>query len=145
MVWYWSILPMLFRSIHRHWDNHTNALVPMKQPWGLWLYRVNQFATNSWNNHNKTNHNKPNGYFMRHAVCRGPCDPCEIRMKLWIMNFRANFTGWGLRYLLWYCPEVTGHYWWQVTIVSGNGLVPSGNKPLPEAMLTQIYVATWCH
>ena len=26
-------------------------------------------------------------------------------------------------------------------IGSGNGLVPSGNKPLPEPMLTQIYVA----
>ena len=24
-----------------------------------------------------------------------------------------------------------------------NGLVPLGNKPLPETMLTQIYVAIW--
>ena len=30
-------------------------------------------------------------------------------------------------------------------IGSGNGLVPSGNKPLPETMLTQIYVTIWCH
>ena len=29
-----------------------------------------------------------------------------------------------------------------VNIGSGNGLVPSGNKPLHEPMLTQIYVAT---
>ena len=28
-----------------------------------------------------------------------------------------------------------------VSIGSGNGLAPSGNKPLPEPMLTQIYVA----
>ena len=28
----------------------------------------------------------------------------------------------------------------EVNIGSGNGLVPSGNKPLPEPMLTQIYV-----
>ena len=33
----------------------------------------------------------------------------------------------------------------KVYIGSGNGLVPSGNKPLPEPMLTQIYVAIWCH
>ena len=33
----------------------------------------------------------------------------------------------------------------QVNIGSGNGLVPSGNKPLPEPMLTQIAVAIWCH
>ena len=32
-----------------------------------------------------------------------------------------------------------------VNIGSGNGLVPSGNKPLPEPMLTQIYVAKWRH
>ena len=33
----------------------------------------------------------------------------------------------------------------KVNIGSGNGLVPSGNKPLPELMLTQFYVAMWCH
>ena len=31
------------------------------------------------------------------------------------------------------------------TFCSGNGLVPSGNKPLPEPMLTQISVAIWRH
>ena len=34
--------------------------------------------------------------------------------------------------------NVTRPYWWSVNIGSGNGLVPSGNKPLPEPMLTQI-------
>ena len=33
----------------------------------------------------------------------------------------------------------------QYNIGSGNGLVPSGNKPLSEPMLTQIYAAIWCH
>ena len=28
---------------------------------------------------------------------------------------------------------------------SGNGLVPSGNKPLPEPMLTQFSGAIWRH
>ena len=40
---------------------------------------------------------------------------------------------------------MAGLHWWSVNIGSGNGLVPSGNKPLPEPMLTQIFVATWCH
>ena len=31
------------------------------------------------------------------------------------------------------------------TLVQENGLVSSGNKPLPEPMLTQIYVAIWRH
>ena len=32
-----------------------------------------------------------------------------------------------------------------VSIGPGNGLVPSGNKPLAEPMLTQIYVAIRHH
>ena len=31
-----------------------------------------------------------------------------------------------------------GWWWWWVDVGSGNGLVPSGNKPLPGAMLTRI-------
>ena len=34
---------------------------------------------------------------------------------------------------------------WQINIGSGNGLVPSGNKPLPEPLLIQIYITIWCH
>ena len=41
--------------------------------------------------------------------------------------------------------NVNGLCWWQVNIGSGNGLVPSGNKPLPELMFTQIYVAILCN
>ena len=33
----------------------------------------------------------------------------------------------------------------QVKTGSGNGLVPSGNKPLPEPILTQIFVAQCRH
>ena len=38
------------------------------------------------------------------------------------------------------CYWSTELLWWWVIIGSGNGLVPSGNKPL-----TEIYVATWHH
>ena len=31
----------------------------------------------------------------------------------------------------------------EVNIGSGNGLVPSGSKPLPEPVLTQFSVAIW--
>ena len=37
---------------------------------------------------------------------------------------------------LWNAPEPD---YWQVNIGSGNGLVPSGNKPLHGPMLTQIW------
>ena len=41
--------------------------------------------------------------------------------------------------------NVTEPIWWGAHIGSGDGLVPSGNKPLPEPMLTQTYVAIWRH
>ena len=40
--------------------------------------------------------------------------------------------------------NVTEHLWWQVSIGSGNGLVPSGNKPLSEPMFT-LTLVTICH
>ena len=33
----------------------------------------------------------------------------------------------------------------EVKFGSGDGLVPSGNKPLPVPKLTQFYVAMWHH
>ena len=36
-------------------------------------------------------------------------------------------------------------YWWYVNIGSGLTLVPSGDKPLPEPIFTQFYVAIWRH
>ena len=67
-------------------------------------------------------------------------DTWEIR--LW-SSIRNRYLG----YFLWYCPQVNAArpYWWLVNIGSGNGMVPSGSKPLPEPMLTRIYVNTWRH
>ena len=41
--------------------------------------------------------------------------------------------------------ESHGTYWWWVNIGSGNGSVPSGNKPLPDPMLIQIFNTIWHH
>ena len=43
--------------------------------------------------------------------------------------------------------NITGPYRWKVNIGPGNGSLPPGVKPLPEPMLTQIYItmAIWCH
>ena len=48
------------------------------------------------------------------------------------------------------CPQVNakGLLSWKLSIGSagsGNGLVPSGNKPLLEPMLSQFYVTKWSH
>ena len=58
--------------------------------------------------------------------------------------FKLNLVngGWGISYeiaLRWMPQDLTD----DVNIGSGNDLVPSGNKPLPETMLTQIYVTEW--
>ena len=73
--------------------------------------------------------------------------PWDILMKSEIWNFQTDFNNCWLRNLLWNCPSmnVTGLNWCSVNIGSGNGLVPSGNKPLPEPMLTQTYAAIWRH
>ena len=47
--------------------------------------------------------------------------------------------------LLDYEMNAKGPHRWQVNIGSGNGLVLSGNKPLPEPMLTQFHVTIWHH
>ena len=39
--------------------------------------------------------------------------------------------------------NATGLYTWSFNIGSGSGLVPSGNKPFTEPMLTLIYVAQY--
>ena len=59
-----------------------------------------------------------------------------------INNFQDDFSDWWLRYLIWNWPQMnaTKPHWWLVNIGSGNGLMSSGNKPLPEPTLTQICV-----
>ena len=46
---------------------------------------------------------------------------------------------------MWNYPQVraTIPHWWLADIGSGNGLLPSGNNPLSEPMLTKIYVTIW--
>ena len=62
--------------------------------------------------------------------------------------FKQNLVidGWGISCeiaLIWMSLDFYG--WWSVNIDSGNGLVPSGNKPLPEPMLIKISNAKWRH
>ena len=68
----------------------------------------------------------------------------ECNFRYVIFKQILVIDGWGV---LWICPNmnVTGLHWWSVNIGSGNGLVPSGNKPLPEPTLSKIPVAVWRH
>ena len=66
-------------------------------------------------------------------------------------KFESNFSevifkvilvigGWSLSH-----QNAIGPHWRKINIGSGNGLVPSGNKPLPGPILIEIYVAIWRH
>ena len=60
----------------------------------------------------------------------------EWNFRYVIFKWILVIDGWGISgeiVLIW-----MSLHWWSVNIVSGNGLVLSGNKPLPEPMLTQI-------
>ena len=48
---------------------------------------------------------------------------------------------------MWNRPHVNAilHRWWLVNTESSYGMWPSGNKPLPEPMLTNISVGIWRH
>ena len=66
-------------------------------------------------------------------------DPWEI----WQWIFQTHLINRFLKHFLWnWTPSNTTD---DVSVGSGNCLVLSGNKPLPESMLAQIYVAIWCH
>ena len=64
-----------------------------------------------------------------------------------ISKFQTHFNDKYLKYFLWNCYQVnaTTPHWSLVNIGSDNGLVPSGNKPLPEPVVTQICVVIWRH
>ena len=69
-------------------------------------------------------------------------------MKLKFLNVlisKTHFDNLYLMHLLLNYGEIkaTGLHCLTVNIGSGNGLVPSGNKPLPETMLIKIYVTIW--
>ena len=62
-------------------------------------------------------------------------------LQSWISNFHIYINDRYLEYFLWSCNQAnaTEPLWWLINIGWGNVLVPLGNKPLAETMLTQCY------
>ena len=60
--------------------------------------------------------------------------PRRIWLQSQISKFQTHFNDKYLKYFLWifYQVNATTPHWSLVNSGSGNGLVPSGNKPLPE-------------
>ena len=72
----------------------------------------------------------------------------EWNFRYVILKRILVIDGWGIS---WNCPDVNviSEVQWTSLMISqhgsGNGMVPSGNKLLPEPMLTQFHVAIWRH
>ena len=64
--------------------------------------------------------------------------PWGIWLQSQISKFQTHFNNKYLKYFLWngYQVNATKPHWSLVNLGSDNGLVPSGNKPLPELVLT---------
>ena len=78
-------------------------------------------------------------------VCINPFNtltPGKLEWKFRYVIFKQILVtdGWGISCEIVLKWMSLGLHWWSVNIGSGNGLMPSGNKPLPEPMLTQISV-----
>ena len=82
-----------------------------------------------------------------HVLTHWPMGDVVVIWNVQFSNAIELFSDWYLEHFNWICHQVnaTGPYRWFVNIGCGNGLVPSGIKPLPRPVLTQIYVAIWCH
>ena len=69
---------------------------------------------------------------------------CGFNLQLIIFSLIWRIVVSSISCGLW-LPSAECHKTSLMNIGSGNGLVPSGNKPLPEPMLTNIYFAIWRH
>ena len=70
----------------------------------------------------------------------------SFAMSKWLTNSCLNAQYW-FQHSLSNCFRVntTQHHWWRVNNGSGNSLVPSGNKPLSEPILSRIPDAIWIY
>ena len=89
-------------------------------------------------------------------MVRLPTHICVTRPQ-WVNSLAPERFEWNIREVIFKLILVTagwgvsceialdGRHWLWVDIGWGNGLVPSGNKQLPEPMFTLIYVPIWRH
>ena len=73
-----------------------------------------------------------------------PLGDLTVISNLCFLNSLHWLIPWGLHLICSQLNTMEPH-WCHVSIGSGDGLVPSGTKPLTEWLLTQIYVAIWRH
>ena len=119
----WDLL-ILCTRLARIWNQV--LFHPELTPWWSFLF------TNGA--HHKKLHSPTHPKFLWITPSQMPTD--LIDHLYWFVSLLSHFWYHFYTYTWFNQPYIL------VNIGSGNGLVPSGNKPLPESMLTQTYAAT---
>ena len=146
------------RPVTRSFDDFLDLLLNKrlsKQSWGWWFETLPRSLWRHCNELRKSllmeqvSRNYPSQWchtYMAHKM-GWLIGPWGNWLQSQISKFQTHFNDKYLKHFLWKCYQVnaTTPYWSLVNIGSGNGLVPSGNKPLLEPMVTQISVTIWCH
>ena len=76
-------------------------------------------------------------YVRPHCILSHMLEDFMVILKVRSLNVSLRLCSWTLHVKL----LSAEHLWWYISIGSDNGLVLPGTKPLPEPMLTQIFVA----
>ena len=71
VVIYWLIFPYPSSLLHWHCGNLTNAPVPAKQPWWIWINTSCEFIMNDCITTTKQSTTKPCAYFLGYTVGNG--------------------------------------------------------------------------
>ena len=82
VVIHWLILPYPSGLLHWHCGNLTNAPVPAKQPWWIWINTSCEFIMNDCITTTKQSTTKPCAYFLGYTVIDASCKLIVIHLMM---------------------------------------------------------------
>ena len=85
VVIHWLIFPYPPGLLHWHCGNLTNAPVPAKQPWWIWINTSCEFIMNDCITTTTQSTTKPCAYFLGYTVCLS-----EIAREMSASHFRCS-------------------------------------------------------
>ena len=138
---FWNAFPWMKTFVfwfEFHWSFFVWVQLTISKHWFRWWLGTEQVTSHYLNQCWPSSLTNICGTRERWVNAFGPCEMWQQSYSVFSNSFYI-IVAWAL---MWTCSQVniTEPHKWKVNIGSGIGFVPSGNKPLPEPMLTQIYV-----
>ena len=90
VVIHWLIFPYPSGLLHWHCGNLTNAPVPAKQPWWIWINTSCEFIMNDCITTTKQSTTKPCAYFLGYTVCCVQTS-CAILLELHSIYYNVPY------------------------------------------------------